>query len=114
VFNPCKTLIWRLTLLPKIPVGFVNYAHVTTERTTPVGDFIHRYRGIILFLIRSIISRDSARGTIVTNWPKRVVYAGQNTREPIIGVTDITTVPGERGTLINRLQESKCQKASLG
>lgn len=94
--NHVRDLLGNAThpLLPQIPVGLVDGAHITTLGTTLVRDLALRQR--LLVLLSDTTGQLTAR-TVVANGPVRL--ASHNTGGPIISVTDITTVPGESGLI---------------
>lgn len=101
-----KNHVWHLggdvvePLLPEIPVGFVDDAHVTTLWTTLVGDFSRGQRHLV-------VVRDGSRawegrvGAIVADRPGIVAsqLARENAGVPIISIRDITAVPGKGDTI---------------
>lgn len=98
-------------LLPEIPVGFVQDAHVTAHGTTLIRDLASGERNLILG------SDDAARelraGAIVTDGPI-IKIAWEDPRVGVVGVTDVTTVPGKRNTLANGFEELSICTASVG
>ena len=80
-------------LLPQIPVGLVDDAHVTTLGTTLVGDLALGKR--LLVLGGDDTTRQLRAGAVVADGPG--VLAGHDTGGPVISVTDVTAVPGEGG-----------------
>jgi len=100
--------VWKLggdgvhPLLPKIPVGLVEDVHVTTLRTTLVGDLASGERNVNVL---GWIWRTTWKGggaAIVAHWP--CVWSSQIARKnsgvPVVGVGDVTTVPSEGNTVV--------------
>lgn len=86
-------------LLPKILVGLVQNAHVTTLRCTLVGDLA--LEQWLLVLRRDVPTGEGSAGAIVADGP--VVGAGHNPRVPVNCVSDVTAVPGNGGALVRSL-----------
>lgn len=88
-------------LLPQIPVGLVQHAHITTKRTTLVRD-LACWKGVVV--CRRVVSgREGSGRAVVADWP--VTLAGQDAGVPVVSVTEITTVPGESDTLVDGVAE---------
>lgn len=79
-------------LLPQVPVGLVEDTHVTTLRSSLIGDLARWQRNQILGGNR-VSAGKLGRSAIVAHRP--VILARQDTRRVIIGVRDVATVPSE-------------------
>ena len=96
-------------LLPEIPVGFVQNAHVATQRTTLIGDLAGGERNLVLRGDNT--ARELGAGAIVADGP--IICAGEDPRERVIGVTDVTTMPCESESLVDSFEELRVCPAGI-
>ena len=85
-------------LLPEIPVGFVQDVHITAEWASLVRDLSSGERDIVGGVIDHA-TRELRGGPVVAD--RLVIGAGQDTRVPVVRVTDVTTMPGESDSLLD-------------
>jgi hypothetical protein len=95
-------------LLPKVPIGFVQDAHIATLRTTLVWD-LSLWKGSLVNVWNGPSAWEFGGSAIIADGP--VILARKDARVPVICVTNVTTVPGESNSLVDRpgqLLESAC------
>lgn len=78
-------------LLPQIPVGLIDDAHVPSERTALVGFFTSWERCVVALWV--VTRGQLTVGSIVADRP--VVFARQHTIVPVVSVGDVATVPNK-------------------
>lgn len=98
-------------LLPQIPVGLIQHAHITTLRATLVGDFA-RGQGLLVLLWQRATAGKCRTGAVVADRP--VVGTSKYTRVPVIGVTEVTSVPGECSSFSGSLDQLLVCAMSIG
>lgn len=96
-------------LLPQIPIRLIQDTHVTTTRTTLVGDLAVRERSLVVW---RHTARKLAVAAVVAYWP--VTCAWQDAAIPVICVGNVTTMPGKGNSLINSLVELLERSAGIG
>ena len=83
-------------LLPEIPVGLVQHAHIAALGAALVGDLASRKRHLVLRRNGEAAWKLGGRA-IIADGP--VVLAGQDARVPVVSVADIATVP-RKGNIV--------------
>lgn len=109
--------IWHLEtdvvhpLLPQVPVGLKNHAHVSSLGYTLVWDLaLGQGRFVALWVVTR---RQLAVGAIIANWP--VVFIGQHAIVPVIGVGYTATVPDKAdGTVRSGIDELLIRAIGVG
>lgn len=76
-----------------------------------VGDFA-RGQGLLVLVRNRATTGKSRTGAVVADRP--VVSTRKNTRVPVISVTDVTSVPSERSSLIGSLDQLLVCSVSVG
>lgn len=98
-------------LLPQIPVGLVQDAHITTLGTPLVGN-LALGEGLLVLVGDGTAAGQSTAGAVVANGP--VIFTRQNTRVPVVSIADITTVPSESSTLAGSLGQVLVSTVGIG
>lgn len=98
-------------LLPEIPVGLIQHAHITTLRATLIGDFAS-WQGLLVLLWERTTAWKCRTGAVVADGP--VVGTSQDARVPVIGVTEVTSVPGKRSSFSGSLDQLLVCAMSIG
>lgn len=98
-------------LLPQIPIRLVHGAHITTLGATLVGDFALG-QGFLVLIRDGATTGQGSAGAVVADRP--VILAGQNARVPVISITEVSTMPGKRGTLVGGLNQILVSAMGVG
>jgi hypothetical protein len=99
-------------LLPQIPVGLVQNRHITALRSTLVGDLTGRQWCVEVLSGVGRTTRKSGGAAVVTDRPGALT--GQDTTVPIVGVRNITSMPGKSETILNSVAKVLVSSMSVG
>jgi len=88
-------------LTPDVFVGLVENARISTERSTKVRDLASRDRDLVVRVF--VARRQVAAGAVVALVD--TFNAADDAEVEVVGVTDVSSVPCERGTRLDSLLE---------